>query len=65
MSIRGSLILIGAFFLSAQVLILPPQGWVTGDQGSKYLQARAFAAQGPLNPAIEVLARDIDPAYLR
>jgi hypothetical protein len=65
MSIRGSLILIGAFFLAAQLLVLPPQGWVTGDQGSKYLQARAFAAQGPLNPAIEVLARDVDPTYLR
>jgi hypothetical protein len=64
-SIRGSLIFIGACFLVAQGLLLPAQGWVTGDQGSKYLQARAFAAQGPLNPAIEVLARDVDPVYVR
>jgi len=62
-SLRGSVILIGLFFLGVQAFLLPPGGWVTGDQGSKYLQTRAFAAQGPLNPGIEVLARDIDPEY--
>jgi hypothetical protein len=63
MSSRGSLILIGLFFVTLQALVLPPDGFVTGDQGSKFLQARAFADQGPLNPAIDVQSRDIDPEY--
>ena len=59
-----SLIVLGLFFLLAHVLMLPPQGWMTGDQGSKYLQARAFATQGPWNPAIQVASRDLDPQYV-
>ena len=43
--------------------MLPPDGFVTGDQGSKFLQARAFADNGALDPGIDVRARDIDPAY--
>ena len=43
--------------------MLPPDGFVTGDQGSKFLQARAFADKGPLDPGIDVRARDLDPAY--
>ena len=52
-----------AFFGAAQLFVLPPEGWVTGDQGSKFLQARAFARNGPLNPGIDVLSRDLDPDY--
>lgn len=63
MSLRMSVAILGLFFAAAQILALRPDGWVTGDQGSKYLQTRAFATQGPLNPAIQVLARDIDPEY--
>ena len=51
------------FFAGVQVFLLPPEGWVTGDQGSKFLQTRAFAAHGPLDPGIDVLSRDLDPDY--
>jgi hypothetical protein len=51
------------FFAGVQVFVLPPEGWVTGDQGSKFLQTRAFATNGPLDPAIDVLSRDLDPDY--
>lgn len=50
-------------FAGLQMFVLPPEGWVTGDQGSKFLQTRAFAANGPLAPGIEVLSRDLDPDY--
>jgi len=65
MSLRASALLIAAFCAAMQWLVLPPDGFVTGDQGSKFLQARAFADQGPLNPSIEVMSRDIDPDYQR
>ena len=65
MSLRASALLIAAFCAAMQWLVLPPDGFVTGDQGSKFLQARAFADQGPLNPSIEVMSRDIDPEYRR
>jgi len=63
MSVRGSVLLIALFFAAMQCFVLPPDGFVTGDQGSKFLQTRAFAANGPLNPSIEIAARDIDPDY--
>jgi hypothetical protein len=63
MSLRGSVVLIALFFAAMQVFALPPDGFVTGDQGSKYLQTRAFAEHGPLNPSIDVAAHDIDPDY--
>src|SRR5688500_8157405 len=63
MSVRISIAIVALFFVAAHALVLPPEGWITGDQGAKYLQTRAFATQGPLNPAIDVLARDIDPEY--
>jgi len=65
MSLRGSLVLLAVFFIAMQVLVLPPDGFVTGDQGSKFLQTRAFATGGPLNPSIEVAAHDIDPDFRR
>jgi hypothetical protein len=51
-----------AFFAGLQV-IAPPDGFFSGDQGAKYLQARAFALHGPLHPGIEVASRDIDPGF--
>jgi len=51
------------FFVVMQAFVLPPDGFMTGDQGSKYLQTRAFAEHGPLDPSIDVRARDIDPTY--
>jgi hypothetical protein len=63
MSLRGSAILIAAFFAAVQFVALAPDGFVTGDQGSKYLQTRAFADRGPFDPGIDVASRDIDPAY--
>jgi hypothetical protein len=61
--VRGLVVVLGLFYLTAQLFVLPPDGWVTGDQGSKYLQTRAFADNGPLNPGIDVRARDLDPDY--
>lgn len=49
-----------AFFAALQ-LVAPPDGFFSGDQGAKYLQARAFALQGPLDPGIGVASRDVDP----
>jgi len=63
MRLHASAILIGLFFTLMQIFVLPPDGFMTGDQGSKYLQTRAFAEQGPLNPAIDVRSADIDPEY--
>jgi hypothetical protein len=40
--------------------VFPPDGFYSGDQGPKYLQAAAFAEQGPLAPDIAVLSRDLD-----
>src|SRR5215831_18645339 len=59
----ASAVLIGLFFAVAQMAFFPADGFMTGDQGSKYLQTRAFAEQGPFNPAIDVRSRDIDPGY--
>jgi len=56
-------LVLALFFIVLQARVLPPDGFVTGDQGSKFLQARAFADHGPLDPGIEVRARDIDPDY--
>src|SRR5215471_21556837 len=59
----ASSILLGLFFAVAQIIFFPADGFMCGDQGSKFLQTRAFADQGPLNPAIDVRARDVDPQY--
>ena len=66
-AVRGLVGLLGVvltlFFAGMQLFVLPPRGWVTGDQGSKFLQTRAFAANGPFDPGIDVLSRDLDPDY--
>jgi hypothetical protein len=61
--LAAAAILIGIFFVVMQLFVLPPDGFMTGDQGSKYLQTRAFAEHGPLDPSIDIRARDIDPTY--
>lgn len=59
----GALVVVVMLFFAGVQVFLPPEGWVTGDQGSKFLQARAFATNGPLDPGIDVLSRDLDPDY--
>ena len=56
-------VVLAVFFAGVHWFVLPPDGWVTGDQGSKYLQTKAFAEHGPLAPGIDVLSRDLDPEY--
>jgi hypothetical protein len=51
------------FFFAALQFIAPPDGFFSSDQGPKYLQARAFALQGPFRPGIDVASRDVDPGF--
>jgi hypothetical protein len=53
---------IALFFVFLHTAILAPDGFFSGDQGAKYLQARAFA-EHPLNPGVDVLSRDVDPGF--
>ena len=62
-SLGWSIAAIALFFVWLQLVVLPADGFFSGDQGAKYLQARAFAERGPLQPGIEVLSRDIDPDF--
>jgi hypothetical protein len=39
---------------------LPPEGFLTGDQGAKYLQARAVLQHGPFHPWVEGPGLDLD-----
>ena len=47
---RWSVFGLGAFFVLLHGLVLPPHGFFSGDQGAKFLQARAFAERGPFHP---------------
>jgi len=49
-------------YCALQYWWLPPDGFVTGDSGTKYLQARAVVAHGPLHPWVEGPALDVDTA---
>src|SRR5262245_18925020 len=62
-SLGWSAAAIALFFVLLHAIVLPPEGFFCGDQGSKYLQASAFAEHGPLRPDIDVLSRDLDPDY--
>ena len=62
-SLRWSAIALGLFLGGFHLFVLPPLGFFCGDQGAKFLQARAFAEHGPLQPNIEVGSRDVDPTY--
>ena len=61
MRLVATAILVLLFFAVMQIFVLPPDGFMCGDQGSKYLQTLAFAEQGPLDPGIRVRSHDIDP----
>ena len=50
-------------FFAALQSVAPADGFFSGDQGPKYLQARAFAGHGPLQPGIDVASRDLDPDF--
>ncbi|HEX4566884.1 MAG TPA: hypothetical protein VH138_09645 [Vicinamibacterales bacterium] len=63
MRVGMAAIWIALFFVVMQGFVLPPDGFMCGDQGAKYLQTRAFADHGPLNPSIDVRSRDIDPDF--
>jgi len=62
MALALSIVALLAIFTALQALV-PADGFFCGDQGAKYLQAHAFARQGPLDPNIEVASRDLDPAF--
>jgi hypothetical protein len=53
---------IALFFVFLHTAILSPDGFFSGDQGAKYLQALAFA-EHPLNPGVDVRSRDVDPEF--
>ena len=59
----GSIAVLAAGIAVVQAVMFTPYGFFSGDQGSKYLQARAFATQGPLQPGIDVRSKDLDPEY--
>ena len=59
----GSIAVLAAGIAVLQAAMFTPYGFFSGDQGSKYLQARAFATHGPLQPGIDVRSRDLDPEY--
>lgn len=56
-----SIAALAAFYAALHLFVLPPDGFFCGDQGPKYLQARAVADRGILAPWIEGPARDVDP----
>lgn len=56
----ASVLAIAVFYVVLQGWLLPPDGFFSGDQGPKYLQATAFAEQGLFSPDIHVLSRDLD-----
>lgn len=58
-----SAIALALFLAAVHAFALPPHGFFCGDQGAKYLQARAFAEQGPWQPAIAIGASDLDPEH--
>jgi len=46
-----------------QLFVFVPDGFFTGDQGTKLLQTRATLLHGPLHPWIDALSRDVDPGW--
>jgi hypothetical protein len=57
-----SALLIVLAYCALQYWWLPPDGFFTGDAGTKYLQARAVVAHGALRPWIDGPALDVDTA---
>ena len=64
---RGRTILLSALAIVAAYAALqywwfPPDGFLTGDQGTKFLEARAVLQNGPLHPWIQGPGLDVDTA---
>src|SRR5713101_1205356 len=55
-------VLIVLAFAALQYWWLPPDGFFSGDSGTKYLQARAVVEHGPLRPWIDGPSLDVDRA---
>lgn len=49
------------FYACLHAFVLPPDGFMAGDQGTKLLQTRATLAHGPFTPWIDGLSHDLDP----
>jgi hypothetical protein len=62
MLVRSSAAVFALFLFALQTFALPPHGFFSGDQGAKYLQARALADH-PLDAGIDVRSADIDPRF--
>jgi hypothetical protein len=58
-----SALLIVAAYAAIQYWWFPPDGFLTGDQGAKYLQARAVIQNGPFHPWVEGPGLDLDPEH--
>jgi hypothetical protein len=67
MSVRSrtawSVIVLAIFYAALHLFVLPPAGFFCGDQGPKYLQARAVADHGLGSPWIDGPFRDLDPDF--
>src|SRR5258708_2899009 len=58
----ASALVIVLAYCALQYWWLPPDGFCTGDAGTKYLQARAVVAHGALHPWVDGPALDVDTA---
>lgn len=55
-----SAVAVVALYAALQYWWLPPEGFLSGDQGAKFLQARAALQHGPFHPWIEGPSLDVD-----
>ena len=62
MRVGASVAVLLIFYACLHAFVLPPDGFVAGDQGTKLLQTRATLAHGLFSPWVEGLSRDLDPA---
>ena len=53
-----------AGYVAMQRVWLPPDGFLSGDSGTKYLQSRAVVSHGPLTPWVDGPSLDIDTALV-
>jgi hypothetical protein len=51
------------FYACLHAFVLPPDGFVSGDQGTKLLQTRATLAHGPFHPWVEGMSHDLDTEF--
>lgn len=60
--LAAALVIVAAY-AALQHWWLPADGFLSGDSGTKYLQARAVVERGPLTPWVEGPALDLDPSF--